>query len=318
MDKILDNYSPKITYFKNTTNIEDNILNNYPIYVINLKTDITRKIYIHCLFKKEKINYHLIEVERIKNEEKKTLNLSKTMTKVLGCAVSHLWCIQNAVKQNLSHFIIFEDDIIFHKNYQERLKICLNYNAGLLMLGACDFYFKHNLENSSSKENIYYPSKNALGGHANLYSLSFAKIFLNYKLTNEFCEFDTEYEKFYNEHKICICYPNLVITELTTTNNFHNYSPIYRSYLKYRENCFDNKFTLMDYKYITIHFIEYALINKYIIKDFNKLIEKYCKETKYKIYENLETVLLNNGYSLEDIRIMAYNKNLCNSNISLA
>jgi GR25 family glycosyltransferase involved in LPS biosynthesis len=312
MNQILNNYLPKITYFQNTNNIVDNILNNYSIYVINLKNDIYRKCYIQHLLKKEKINYFLVEVERVTYKEVKILNLTDKMAKVLGCAVSHLWCIQNAIKENLPNFIIFEDDIIFHKNYQERLQICLNYNADLLMLGACDFSLKHNLENSSCKENIYYPSKNALGGHANLYSLHFAKIFLNHKLVQPFCEFDTEYEKFYKDYKIAICYPNLVITELTTTNNFHNYSPIQNSYVKYRENCFDNTFTLMDYKYITIHFIEFVLNNKDTIIDFTKLIENYCKVTKYKIIEDLNDVLLNNGYTLEDINCISQYKQFYN------
>ncbi len=59
MEFILKKYSPKITQFKNG-NIIDNVLNLYPIYVINLEEDIYRKIYMKNLLKREKLNYFFV------------------------------------------------------------------------------------------------------------------------------------------------------------------------------------------------------------------------------------------------------------------
>ena len=45
--------------------LSENVLNKFPIYVINLKKDIYRRAYIKYLFKKLKINYTLIMVENV-------------------------------------------------------------------------------------------------------------------------------------------------------------------------------------------------------------------------------------------------------------
>lgn len=307
MELILENYSPKVTQMKNGT-IKDNILNLYPIYVINLEEDIYRKIYIKFLLKKEKINYFLVEVKRMTDQDINITKVKMRQITTLGCAVSHLWCINNAIDKQFEKFIIFEDDIVFHKNYKTKFEHYLNLNFDLLMLGACDFQLKDNLllsnmKNKPCKDILYYPSKNALGGHANLYSLKFAKDFLNYKMTNQFKEFDSEYEIFYPKYNIAICYPNIVITELTSTNNCHFYSPLNgnsNSYKRYISNCYPVTFSLLDYKYITIDFIKFALNTKHFI-NYKDLIEKYCDKNKNCIISDLNNILLNNTYSLENV-----------------
>ena len=35
----------------------------------------------------------------------------------VGCYLSHMWCLQDIVKNNYNNAIIFEDDIIVHKNF---------------------------------------------------------------------------------------------------------------------------------------------------------------------------------------------------------
>jgi GR25 family glycosyltransferase involved in LPS biosynthesis len=307
MELILENYSPKVTQIKNGS-ITDNVLNLYSIYVINLEEDIYRKTYIKFLLKKEKINYFLIEVKRMNNED---INISKIKIReitTLGCAVSHLWCISNAIEKKFERFIVFEDDIVFHKNYKTKIEHYLNLNFDLLMLGACDFRLKENIvlsniTNKPHKDILYYPSKNALGGHANLYSLNFAKDFFAYKMTNKFKEFDTEYDIFYPKYNIAICLPNLIITELTTTNNYHHYSPLNgnsNSYKRYVSNCYPESFSLLDYKYITIDFIKFASTNKSFI-NYKDLVEKYCDKNKTCCISDLKTILLDNTYSLKDV-----------------
>ena len=303
MELILKNYSPKLTQVKNG-NIIDNVLNLYPIYVINLEEDIYRKIYMKNLLKREKLNYFLVEVKRMTLEDINIAKIKTRETTIFGCAVSHLWCINNAIEKNYEQFIIFEDDIVFHKNYKNKFKDYLNLNLkfDLLMLGACDFKLKENLElsNKPHKNILYYPSKNALGGHANLYSLSFAKDFLEYKMTHEFKEFDTDYQVFYPKYNIAVCFPNLVITELTTTNNFHFYSPLHgNSYKNYASNCYPESFSLLDYKYMTIDFMKFALDKVFI--NYKDLVEKYCHKIQKCHILDLKDVLLNNTYSLADI-----------------
>jgi GR25 family glycosyltransferase involved in LPS biosynthesis len=303
MNDIIGTYSPKLSYMKNG-GIIDNNLNLYPIYVINIESDFTRKAYIKYLLKKEKINYCLVEVKKMTAEIINKLNIPFRQISIFGCAVSHLWCINNAIQNNYDKFIIFEDDIIFHKNYKTQFKKYINLNLDLLMLGACDFNFRDNIDTTRNKDIIwssllYYPTKNALGGHGNLYSLNFAKEFLKHKLTNEFKEFDEEYELFYGKYNIAICFPNIVITELTTTNNFHFFSPLSNGFKKYISNCFPESFTYLDYDYMTIDFIKFFLDNK--CKTYKELVDKYCEKNKKCLVKNLNEILMNNYYSLDEL-----------------
>lgn len=322
MNLILENFLPKVTYFKNGI-IENNVLNNFTIYVINLNEDVYRRAYITHLFKKERINYNLVQVNRITKRDIELANCTVRKWSILGCATSHLWCIKHAIDANCSRFIIFEDDIIFHKDYQNKLADCLHLPFDLLMLGACDFTLKDNLLLMEDKkathkdshtqlytDKVYYPSKNALGGHANVYSLDFAKEFYEYKVsTPVFKEFDTEYVNFYDKWKMAICYPNIVITELTTTNNFHIFSPFDTAcYARYISNCFPEEFTLLDYNYMTIDFIKFVADGRryhiHISTTYSELIKQYLlSKRSVKCYlSNLEELFNSNLYTTQDIK----------------
>ena len=64
MEKYIEEYNP--TIIQNTFGtIEDNILNTYQIYVINLKKDIYRRSYMLCLLKKLKINHTIVVVNKV-------------------------------------------------------------------------------------------------------------------------------------------------------------------------------------------------------------------------------------------------------------
>ena len=66
LNKLLNSYNVRLQTIKNTTNNQkiENILNDYPIYVINLKCDTIRRNYIKVLFKRHKINYNLLIVDK--------------------------------------------------------------------------------------------------------------------------------------------------------------------------------------------------------------------------------------------------------------
>ena len=58
----------------------------------------------------------------------------------MGAYLSHMWCLRDAIIHNYQKFIIFEDDIIFLKNFHEQFKkIILHKNYDFLMLGASHF-----------------------------------------------------------------------------------------------------------------------------------------------------------------------------------
>ena len=146
--KIIQNYKVKIINFSNSNKSEiNNIVNK--IYVINLQENDIRRNYILVLMKKLNIDFTLVIVEKITNENytviSKKSNISKSEA---GCLLSHLWCLNDIIKNNHKNAIIFEDDIILHKNFKNMLIDQLKTNYDLLLLGACDFNFsQHNYTN---------------------------------------------------------------------------------------------------------------------------------------------------------------------------
>ena len=130
----------------NVINNPDSIINAKvkQIYVINLVEDLHKRNYILTLMKKYGINFKLIIVNRVSNDTYNLLCKNSLLSgSELGCCLSHLWCLYQIVANKLENAIIFEDDIILHKNFIDKfIKI---YDSkpemDFLLLGAHDFMF---------------------------------------------------------------------------------------------------------------------------------------------------------------------------------
>jgi len=285
-----------------------NILNNFPIYVINLKKDIYRRSYIKYLFKKWEINYTLVIVNKVTITDINKWQIQQRFRHLgqLGCVLSHMWCLNNAINSNYNKFIIFEDDIIFHKNFNDYIAKYLTYDLDLLMLGACDFELEDNIVNINIDNDLYFPKVNALGAHANIYSLNFAKTLFDHKIKNDtIIEFDKDYSIFYDSYKIGICYPNLVICELSTTNINHFFSPLKRQdHNYYIDKCFMGKINYNNYNCIILEAIKYIYENNILnkSKDYKEAIGFYIDKIRYNLnIKNIIEMLNSNDYTLDDL-----------------
>jgi GR25 family glycosyltransferase involved in LPS biosynthesis len=313
MESIIANYKPTIINYING-DINDNILNKYPIFIINLKDNIERRNYITFLMRKMKVNYNLVIVDKIDFDiydklGKQNIRIDKNK---LGCIISHLFCIKKCIDSNYNKFIIFEDDIIFHKRFNE---LCtddlLNVDFDMLMLGACDFNVNNNKYSLHKQFNdlyIYKPFRQAVGAHANVYSISFAKTLYEFKMKTPIFEFDTDFKKFYKKNKIYISMPNLVVCELSTTNLNHQFGYNSIEHNKYIKKIFPQEFTYKDYKYITIDFIKYIKNNYHMNNNYtlDYIINEYVKSFNMNdiMKQNLNDNLTYSGYSIEDIKNM--------------
>ena len=90
----------------------------------------------------------------------------------IGCCLSHLWCLDKIIEKKMKNAIIFEDDIIFHKNFENMFyNLFSKKKYDFLLLGACDFNFsKKNFKHLN--KGIYKPDKTSTkvyGAHANYY-----------------------------------------------------------------------------------------------------------------------------------------------------
>ena len=192
---ILNNYDVSL---ENITNIKNSFI-DFPIYVINLENDIYRRAHIKFITSIIGLNYTLVKVKPISDETKNIID-EKNKKGMIGCFLSHLWCIKNAIENNHKYFLIFEDDIIFHKNFESLFKK-INYKKyDMLQLGCCDFNLNKNIANIDLSKNkglfIYNPKEIALGAYGNIYNLNFAKL-IYYEKLNEFSEFDTKFNLYY-------------------------------------------------------------------------------------------------------------------------
>jgi GR25 family glycosyltransferase involved in LPS biosynthesis len=283
--KIIKNYKVKNINILNNTESEINKRID-KIYVINLTEDVHKRNYIITIMKKYGINFTLVIVERISREilfelgEYLPISINE-----LGCCISHLWCLYQVICKKMKNVIIFEDDIIFHKDFENKFINIYdnNPNIDFLLLGAHDYNFsKFNYKNIKNK--MYKPKSdnnnynNLYGAHANLYSLKAAKRMFRIR-TSQIDFFDKEYMLMFNYFPDSfICYPNLVLANISESKLQHEKDILSYSEKEYYKKCFINlKFN--KYNFIYINLLKY-IQNIYTSDNYETLtdrcLEEYC------------------------------------------
>ena len=303
----IKNYKIKLINIVNDNNSEINKIVK-KIYVINLIEDIQKRNYIIILMKKYKINFTFVIVERISSDLHKQICKSSLISKgELGCCLSHLWCLYQIIKNNYENAIIFEDDIIFHKNFIQRFLNIYNNKLDFLLLGAHDFCFsKFNYKNI--KNNLYTPHKNSIslyGAHANYYSLKGAKRMFSIR-TSEISFFDKEYMLMFNHYKDTsfICYPNLVVSNISASTLNHERDMLSDLESDYYNKCFIN------FKFKCYNFIYLNVLNKFIKINENESYESYINKCLYEYFYNFDKIesiqkrLVMDFFTLQDIMII--------------
>ena len=290
-------------------NINENVKK---IFVINLIEDDIKRNYIITLMKKYNINFTLVLVEKISKEFYKNItDHSDTFISnlELGCCMSHLWCLYQIIKNNYENAIIFEDDIILHKNFANEFLNIYNVNPNLdfLLLGAHDFNFsKSNYKNIKNK--LYRPSESAnnlYGAHGIYYSLKGAKAMFKIR-TTEISFFDKEYMlmfKHFNNSSF-ICYPNLVVSNITSSTLNHAREILSVLEDEYYKKCFIN------FNFSTYNFIYLNLLNKNLfrISETNNDYETYISNCLYHKFHDLNKInivkkrMVMNFFNLQDIK----------------
>ena len=282
--QIINNYKVKVINIEN--NIESEINKRVDrIYVINLLEDIHKRNYIITIMKKYGINFTLLIVERISYEIlvqfDKNLPIS---VNELGCCISHLWCLYQIIYKKIKNVIIFEDDIILHKEFEQKFIHIYdkNPNIDFLLLGAHDYNFsKFNYKNV--KDKIYKPSKdkdnfynNLYGAHANYYSAKAAKRMFKIR-TYKIDFFDKEYMLMFDYFpESFICCPNLSLSNISDSTLGHEKSILSYSEKEYYDDCF------IDLNFNNYNFIYINLLMKikyiYSSDSYETLTNRYLKE----------------------------------------
>jgi len=289
------------------------------IYVINLIDDEIKRNYIITLMKKIKINFTLVLVERISSELHKSLsNNSKTFISKgeLGCCLSHLWCLSQIIIKEYENAIIFEDDIILHKNFESEFMNIYNdcttnnNNLDFMLLGAHDFNFSEkNFKNVKNK--LYRPdettSNQLYGAHANYYSLKGAKAMFKIR-TTEISFFDKEYMMMFNHfnNSSFVCYPNLVVSNVSSSTLNHTREILTQMESEYYSKCFV-KFNFNNYNFIYVNLLDKNLFNFDQIKnDYESFIDN-CLYHKFHDLSKINMIkkrFVMNFFDLNDLKLI--------------
>ena len=266
------------------------------LYVINLKEDVYKRNYIHLLFSKLQINYTIIMVDRADTSVYNSLFPSKNISiGEFGCCLSHMWCLMHIIKHKFENAIIFEDDVILSKTFISKFIQIYENNKKLdfLMLGAHDFNFSnHHFRNI--KDGLYRPTKftNLYGAHANFYSFSAAKRMFYIRATN-LSFFDNEYNLLFNSvPNSFICYPNLVIANMTESKLNHEKNILSQNEIIYFLNCFIN-LNLNNY-YLLYH----NLLDLSLLKN-DDTVETFIEHNLFRFFNTEQVNIIKQRFVLD-------------------
>ena len=289
------------------------------IYVINMNKDIRKRNYIYVLFKKYKINYSFIIVDRVSKETfSKLCKNSSISESELGCTMSHMWCLLHVLKNEFENAIIFEDDVILSKSFIDNFLTIYQANPTIdfLMLGAHDYNFSNNFKHVQNN-NIYRPEfdrvKRLYGAHANFYSYNGAKRMFYIRATY-LSFFDNEYNLLFDTiPNSYICYPNLAISNISESTIHHEKPILSKNEVEYYSECFQN-INLGDYNIIYTNLLDFTLVKK--DDSVDTFIER-CLRKYFNDYEKIKLIknrFVLDFFTMDDIKHMLSNYSLITPN----
>lgn len=276
---LFSDYNVKTIHIINDTNSEINIKIKR-IYVINMIKDVVKRNYIITIMKKYNINFTIVLVKKVSTQKYNSMcekqDTSRNISKgELGCCLSHMWCLYDIIKNKFENAIIFEDDILFHKDFiTEFLHVYNSVKLDFLLLGAHDYHFESDNHNNVLKnQNLYSPTQtsNLYGAHANYYSLKAAKIMFNIR-SSLITFFDKEYNLMFEHFKNTsfVCYPNLVVTNVSMSSLKHEKKFFSNEEEEYYKKCF------VQFDFSLYHFIYLNIISENLLP--------ICREDTYESY----------------------------------
>lgn len=313
---LIDNYNVnRMTFINDTnTNIYINSFVNH-IYIINLDTNNLRRNYIIKIMEKYKINFELIIVKKLQQTQYEVIKNNFNNIGEAGCYLSHMYCLNDAKIHNYDNILIFEDDIILHKDFHTIFEKNMTENIfDIFLLGASDFNFrKLNSRFLDEHKLIYKPNNNTkflCGTYAIFYSKSgYTQVFNTRLETPTYMDDNLiQFLESFN-NTFYISYPSLVAADVSNTNIDHDFWIINLLRDKYYyTNCYNSKFEFSNYNFINLQLLVDCIIDPtlsykdnilgIIIKFFKNDIEKINiinKRIEYNFFTTNDLNFIING-----------------------
>jgi GR25 family glycosyltransferase involved in LPS biosynthesis len=151
----------KIEIFFSQSNFLNSIVNQ--IYIINMDKDHERLKIIDKKMMKLGLKYKRIKGIDGKKIYSKYKNKTKLKPGQLGCLLSHINVLEDAIKNKYKNILVLEDDVLFHKNFHEEFKKKYEFlknnenEIDLVYLGSSQ---KHKWKNININKHYYKSYKN--------------------------------------------------------------------------------------------------------------------------------------------------------------
>lgn len=221
---------------------ESNFINSVvdKIYVINMDKDKDR---MEILDKKMKVLG--LEYQRISGVDgKKVYPKYKDKTKLrpgqIGCLLSHIEVLKDAIKNNYNNIMVLEDDILFHHNFHQEFKkkyqkILKNEKRfDLIYLGCTQSMGGPGFWGNTKMKDEYYDNKYTDGTYAMLINKNIFEVIKkqaeSYKIPIDTSISNNILSN--NKYKTFAFYPHLIITDVSLLSNTDGEKRNLKNYLK--------------------------------------------------------------------------------------
>lgn len=214
--------------YKPELNIEiykESILNKYfdQIYVINLPKDLNKKVTIISQFYKLGIKFKFIDgINGLDPQYYQEWIKYKINPGIWGYYMVMIKIFNDAIKNSYKSIVVFDDDVVFHNNFQymnKTLENLLKKQWLIILLGASEPSWKY-YNDQIIQNNGYYNPKRTDGSFAICYNYPSYNFLLH-----ECIKFKETYDSgalrlFYNKYpnNCFTIYPNLIIADVSKSS----------------------------------------------------------------------------------------------------
>lgn len=215
---IIKNYlNLKFSSDFNSENNKENFLEKVvdQVYVINMDKDTKRLKVFNEYMKALNIKYKRVKGvhgQSVYNNYKKT----KLNSGELGCLLSHINVMKDAIKNDYTNILIFEDDVIFHTNFHKIFKETYNNiiskenRFDVIYLGYSE-HGKNRYEHKIKFEGDYYYSDETYGCFGFIINKNIFKVVLeNYLELNNHT--DSIFDKYIQPKYKCFNFKTSIVT----------------------------------------------------------------------------------------------------------
>ena len=213
------------------------------IYVINMDKDKGRMHNLDEKMRELKLDYQRItgvDGQKVYPEYKKKTKLRPGQ---IGCLLSHLNILNDAIKNKYENILVLEDDILFHRNFHNEFKKKYNKlmknekNYDLIYLGCHQSLNGDGYWSRIKMKEEYYENNTTDGTFAMLINKNIFQDIINF-VENLELPIDTAISKYIlsnKKYKTYSFFPHLIISDVSLLSNTDSRQRDMQKYIKFNK-----------------------------------------------------------------------------------